>query len=86
MANTTIAAFAQPLRGISKVDNLPRIFLAIAEDDEVASPYVYAIDMNGEMEYVNMRDVTIDLRYDLATKSWVDTSELPDEDEFGEDE
>jgi len=86
MANVSIAAFAQPLRGISKVDSLPRIFLAIAEDDEVASPYVYAIDMNGEMEYINMRDVTVDLRYDLATKSWVDMSELPDEDEFGEGE
>lgn len=86
MANTTIAAFAQPLRGISKVDNLPRIFLAIADDDETVSPYLYTIDMNGEMGHVNMRDVIVDLRFDLTTKMWVDMSEQAEEDEFGEDE
>ena len=79
-----LSTFSPPMKGVNRRDSLPRFFIAVMYEPDVGA-VLMAVDMNGEIEWVPIEDVTVDWRYDPKTGIWDDPTSQPDP-AFGDNE
>ena len=63
-----IATFSPPIRGTSKIDSLPRLFIGLCVQDGRLA--VVAVDGDGEFETILASQANAELRYHNG--EWVD--------------
>lgn len=69
-----IATFSPPIKATAGVDSLPRILIGMGAEPETGSPYLIAVDGDGNIGMMMLTDVTVDWRYDPKSELWNDVN------------